>query len=70
MLLLYAEGDPLSESGSDLILPIEDYIAALNIGAYVREAQGFEDGLEFRHRQYVVTADVDAAEECDPGLHG
>ena len=43
----------------------EHDIAALHIGRDVGKAEGFEEGLELRHLDDAVAADIDAGKQCD-----
>jgi hypothetical protein len=47
----------------------EDDVPALDVGAHVLEAGVLEVGSQLRHRDAVVRADVDAAEEDDVLSH-
>ena len=42
-------------------------VAALDVGGDAGVAELLEEVAEIRHREFVVAADVDAAEQCDVG---
>jgi hypothetical protein len=44
-------------------------VAALDIRANVSESQRFQFTSELSYRQNIISTNIDASKQCDPGVH-